>query len=106
MTAAPINGPQSVPMPPMMTMARTRIDWVNRKVFGNTAPCSAANSEPANPENEAPMANAQSFAEVVLMPTAEAAISSSRTATQARPIREATRRWATKTESSRRIRIR
>src|SRR3954452_3813668 len=106
MTAAPISGPQSVPMPPTITIARMRIDCVNRKVFGNTAPWSAAKSEPAEPENEAPMPNAQSFAEVVLMPTAAAAVSSSRIATQARPLREATRRWAANTDSRRRTRIR
>ena len=47
-----------------------------------------ANNTPATPPKEAPIAKASSFMLRVLMPIALAAISSSRIAIQARPMRE------------------
>ncbi|KAI1697405.1 hypothetical protein Ddc_19713 [Ditylenchus destructor] len=58
------------------------------KDSGETKPWNAANSAPATPPNEAPMAKASSLMLRVLMPMALAAISSSRIASQARPMRE------------------
>ena len=52
-------------------------------------PCRAAKNEPAKPPNIAPIANAVSLVLVVLMPSERQAISSSRSASQARP----TGRW-------------
>jgi hypothetical protein len=48
-----------------------------------------AKKDPAKPPNIAPMANAVSLVEVVLMPSERQAISSSRSASQARPIEPA-----------------
>ena len=79
-------------MPPMITIASTLIDSVNRKFSGNTERCHEASSAPAKPANEAPIAKACSFATVVLMPIARAASSSSRIACQAQPMRECCRR--------------
>ena len=47
---------------------------------------------PATPPKDAPIAKASSFMRVVLMPIARAATSSSRIASQARPMRESCRR--------------
>ena len=52
------------------------------------------------PPNAAPMANASSLNLVRLMPIAPAAISSSRIAIQARPIRESRNRMLMKTSSA------
>ncbi|CPM60424.1 Uncharacterised protein [Bordetella pertussis] len=60
----------------------------------------AANSAPATPPNEAPMAKASSLMLRLLMPMALAAISSSRMASQARPMREFCRRTHTTMISS------
>ena len=49
-------------------------------------PCRVAKKAPANPPNMAPVANAVSLVIVVLMPSERQAISSSRIASQARPI--------------------
>ena len=49
--------------------------------------------EPATPPKVAPMPKASSFMLRVSMPIALAAISSSRMAIQARPMREFSRRW-------------
>ncbi|MDT4856457.1 hypothetical protein FQZ97_908480 [compost metagenome] len=64
---------------------------------GDTKPWNAPNTAPEAPPKDAPMANASSFMLRVLMPMALAAISSSRMATQARPMREVCRRRHTNT---------
>jgi hypothetical protein len=50
--------------------------------------CLVANRTPAKPDTDAPIANASSFSRTVGTPVASAAISSSRIAAQARPMRE------------------
>ncbi len=60
----------------------------------------AAKNEPAKPANIAPMANAVSLVLVVLMPSERQAISSSRNASQARPIGSRRSRTVTKQVSS------
>jgi hypothetical protein len=69
-------------------------------------PWNAANIEPDTPPKVAPMPNASSFMLRVLMPIALAAISSSRIAIHARPMRERSRRQQTKTLIMERIRNR
>ncbi len=64
------------------------IDSTSTKLSGETNPWIAENMPPATPPKLAPMAKASSFSRVVSMPVARAAISSSRTASQARPMRE------------------
>ena len=56
-------------------------------------PWKVENSTPDTPPKVAPMPKASSFRLRVLMPMALAAISSSRMAIQARPMRERSRRW-------------
>ena len=56
------------------------------KLSGLMKPCRVAKNEPAKPPNIAPSANAVSLVLVGLMPSARQAISSSRSASQARPI--------------------
>ncbi|MNT10193.1 hypothetical protein D3C72_1450100 [compost metagenome] len=62
---------------------------------GDTKPWNAPNTAPEAPPNDAPMAKASSLMLRVLMPIALAAISSSRMASQARPMREFCRRTHT-----------
>ena len=66
----------------------------------------AAKNEPAKPANIAPMAKAVSLVLVVLMPSERQAISSSRSASQARPIGSRRNRTVTKQVSSASARIR
>ena len=80
------------PMPPSTTIARIMIDSISEKLSGETKPCIAENTPPATPPKLAPMAKASSLRLRVLMPIALAAISSSRIACQARPMREFCRR--------------
>ena len=75
-------------MPPSTTMHRIMIDSIRLKDSGETKPWKAANMEPDTPPKVAPMPKASSFMLRVLMPMALAAISSSRIAIQARPMRE------------------
>src|SRR5690606_11682971 len=89
---APRITPGILPMPPSTTMHSTAMDSVRLKLSGLTKPCMEANMQPAIPPNDAPMAKASNLMLRVLMPMALAAISSSRTASQARPIRECCRR--------------
>ena len=63
-------------------------------------PCRVAKNEPAKPPNIAPIAKAVSLVLVVLMPSERQAISSSRSASQARPIGSRRRRSVTKLVSS------
>ena len=56
------------------------------KLSGLMKPCRVAKKQPAKPPNIAPSAKAVSLVLVGLMPSARQAISSSRSASQARPI--------------------
>ena len=87
-------------MPPSTTMHNTMIDSHNWKLSGLTKPCKLENNPPATPPKVAPMANASSLMLRVLMPMDWAAISSSRIATQARPMRESSSRMQTNTMSA------
>ena len=80
-------------MPPSTTMAMIITDSIRLKDSGETKPWKAANMAPETPPKVAPMPKASSFMLRVLMPMALAAISSSRMAIQARPMRESSRRW-------------
>ena len=85
MTTAAMATPIWLPMPPSTTMARMIADSMKVKLSGVTKPWRAAKNEPAKPPNMAPMAKAVSLVLVVLMPSERQAISSSRSASQARP---------------------
>src|SRR6266480_4173672 len=87
-SSAPRITPQTLPMPPSTTIETTMIDSTSTKLSGEMKACMAENMPPASPPKLAPMAKASSFTLRVLMPIAAAAISSSRIASQARPIRE------------------
>ena len=69
-------------------------------------PWRVAKNEPAKPPNIAPMAKAVSLVVVVLMPSERQAISSSRIASQARPIGSRRSRMVTQLVSSASARIR
>ena len=73
-------------MPPSTTIASTSADSWKVKDSGLIKPCRVAKNAPAKPPNIAPVANAVSFVVVVLIPSARQATSSSRSASQARPI--------------------
>ena len=81
-----------LPMPPSTTIDSTITDSTSTKLSGLMKPWIAENMPPAMPPNDAPIANASSFMLRVLMPIARAAISSSRIASHARPMRESCRR--------------
>ncbi len=85
---APTITPQMLPMPPSTTIASTITDSTSTKLSGLMKPWIAENMPPATPPNDAPIANASSLTLRVLMPIARAAISSSRIASHARPMRE------------------
>ena len=93
-------------MPPSTTMAMIITDSIRLKDSGETKPWKAANMAPDTPPKVAPMPKASSFMLRVLMPMALAAISSSRMAIQARPMRESSRRWLIITLNSTRARNR
>ena len=86
MMMAAMATPIWLPMPPSTTIATITADSMKVKLSGEMKPCRAAKNDPAKPPNMAPMANAVSLVVVVLMPSARQAISSSRSASQARPI--------------------
>ena len=75
------------------------------KLSGLMKPWRVAKKQPAKPPNMAPMAKAVSLALVGLMPSARQAISSSRSASQARPIGSRRRRSVKKLVSSASTRI-
>ena len=79
-------------MPPSTTMARMIALSMKVKLSGLMKPCRVAKNAPAKPPSMAPMAKAESFTVVGLMPSARQAISSSRSASQARPIGNRRRR--------------
>ena len=80
-------------MPPSTTMATIITLSIRLNDSGETKPWKAANIEPETPPKAAPIAKASSFMLRVLMPMALAAISSSRMAIHARPMREFSNRW-------------
>src|SRR5689334_18633913 len=77
--------PNWLPMPPSTTIARIVADSMNVKLSGLIKPCRVAKKQPAKPPNIAPIAKAESLTLVGLIPSARQAISSSRSASQARP---------------------
>ncbi len=77
--------PSWLPMPPSTTIARIVADSMKVKLSGLMKPCRVAKKQPAKPPNIAPIAKADSLTLVGLMPSARQAISSSRSASQARP---------------------
>ena len=85
MTTAATATPIWLPMPPSTTMATITADSMKVKLSGEMKPWRAAKNEPAKPPNMAPIAKAVSLVLVVLMPSERQAISSSRSASQARP---------------------
>lgn len=87
-------------MPPSTTMATIMIDSIRLNDSGEMKPWKAANMAPETPPKVAPMAKASSFMLRVLMPMALAAVSSSRMAIQARPMRDSSRRWQMTTLTS------
>ena len=84
-TTAAMATPIWLPMPPSTTIERIVADSRNVNESGEMKPRRAAKNEPAKPANIAPMAKAVSLVLVVLMPSERQAISSSRSASQARP---------------------
>ena len=87
-------------------MASTSADSPKTKDSGLMNPWRVAKKAPAKPPNMAPMAKAVSLVLVVLMPSERQAISSSRIASQARPIGRRRSRSVTQLVRSARARIR
>src|SRR5581483_5843536 len=83
----PMSAPGTVPIPPRTTAASRVTDC--RKLYDSGEICRPkwASTVPAAPARKAPMAKASSLSRTVLTPMAAAATSSSRIATQARPMR-------------------
>ena len=106
MTSAASTTPIWLPMPPSTTIARMIADSMKVKLSGLMKPCRVAKNEPAKPPNIAPIAKAVSLVLVGLMPSARQAISSSRSASQARPIGRRRMRSVTQLVSSASARIR
>src|SRR5581483_1883962 len=99
-SSAPSITPQMLPMPPSTTIDTTITDSTSTKLSGEMNAWIAENMPPAMPPKLAPIAKARSFMFRVLMPMARAAISSSRIASHARPMREfCSRRLTTMTAS-------
>ena len=78
-------------------MESTPIDSRKVKDSGLMKTCFAENTTPMTPANEAPQAKARSFMRTSGTPMAWAATSSSRMASQARPMCESSRRRLTST---------
>src|SRR6185312_7133721 len=78
--------PTCEPMPPRTTMDRISADSMKVKDSGFTKPWRAAKKAPPKPANMAPMVKAESLIVVGVRPSERQAISSSRRASQARPI--------------------
>ena len=95
MTAAPTIDPQTLPIPPSTTIDRMKIEVSSVKPSGLTKLTLLAWTTPATPAVDAPMAKAHSFILTVGTPMAAAASSSSRIATQARPMRDRLSRMIT-----------
>ncbi|MNY44712.1 hypothetical protein D3C86_1797630 [compost metagenome] len=91
--------PSCEPMPPSTTMARMIADSMKVKDCGLTRPWRAAKKLPAKPAKVAPRVKAESLITVGFMPSARQTISSSRRASQARPIGMRSRRLITNSAS-------
>ena len=100
MTMEASTTPIWLDMPPSTTIARIIADSRKLKLSGEMKPCLVAKNEPAKPPNMAPMAKAVSLVLVVLMPSERQAISSSRKASQARPMGNLRSRLVTKKVAS------
>jgi len=87
-------------MPPSTTIATIITDSCRLNDSGEMNPWKVANIAPDTPPNVAPMPKASNFRLRVLMPMALAAISSSRIAIQARPMRLRSSRWQTITPTT------
>ena len=87
--------PSCEPMPPSTTMARMIADSIKVNDSGVTRPWRAAKKLPAKPANAAPRVNAESLMMVGFRPRARQAISSSRSASHARPMGMRSRRLIT-----------
>src|SRR5579863_2052360 len=88
MKAAPTSTPEIEAMPPKMTRISTVMDSCTAKSDGKSEPNLAEDSTPATPEVDAPMAKAMTLYFRLLMPSEDAATSSSRIAAQDRPTLE------------------
>ena len=86
-SVAPTSTPSTVPMPPSTMAASRNADSRNTYWSGVTETSTWALTAPATPARNAPPANANSLRPKTLTPIASAAFSSSRMATQPRPIR-------------------
>ena len=84
-------------MPPSTTMHRMEMDSISEKLSGTDEALHRGEQRAGHAAERAPMAKASSLMLRVLMPMALAAISSSRMASQARPMREFCRRRHTTT---------
>src|SRR5690606_35118743 len=104
-TIAARTTPVWLPMPPSTTIARMIADSMKVKLSGLMKPWRVAKKAPAKPPSMAPIAKAESFVLVGLMPSARQAISSSRSASQARPIGSRRRRSVNRFVTSARARI-
>ncbi len=97
---AAMSTPRMEPMPPSTTMARMIADSMKVNEDGLMNPSIAAYITPPMPPKDAPSVNAESLVEVWLMPSALQAISSSRSASQARPMGMLRRRLKTSTDAT------
>ena len=95
-----------LPKPPSTTIARITANSMKVKLSGLMKVWRVAKKEPAMPPNIAPNAKAVSLVLVGLMPSARQAISSSRSASQARPIGSLRMRSVKKLVTSASARIR
>ena len=90
---APMMTPGMFPVPPSITIASTMNEICTVKLSGLTKPCFAANTTPITPPKQALMTNEAIFIFTIGMPTARAAVSSSRMAVHARPSFEFSSLW-------------
>src|SRR5664280_397112 len=84
-SAAPTRTPPIEPIPPKMTSTRTVIETCRAKSEGKSDPSFAEERTPATPEVEAPIAKAMTLYFKLLIPSDEAATSSSLIAAHDRP---------------------
>ena len=84
--------PQGLPMPPRSTIDTRISESPKVKLFGATKPVIMAYTAPASPARKLPSVKAVIFQRATSMPKAAQAVSSSRTASSARPIQERSRR--------------
>src|ERR1019366_9996243 len=85
MNAAPTKTPEIDAIPPKMTRTSTVIETWRAKSEGKSEPSLADDRTPATPDVDAPMAKAMTLYFSPLIPSEEAATSSSRIAAHDRP---------------------